>query len=187
MNSRFLNFKKYDQIVNETQEILKFYQCPEWCISCCTDHTLNFEKKEYKNIIKTLDKELVAIIKKNVQKADLLEFYKKIEVKEECPLLENNKCRIYDNKPECCKKFPFATVNGFDGYILSLNVCPLSIQIIKDLGDFYIENSPEDSMECMNTYNKVKDIKENQKGCFLLFDLGILSDFIEFLEKKIDK
>ena len=105
---------KYDWLVSRTQSILKHYSCPDSCnAKCCKYSEISITKKEYKEILKTIDKESAHIIKSNTLNADGTEFYIMLPLSDACALLVESKCRIYNHRPEACRKFPF--------FILSVN------------------------------------------------------------------
>ena len=103
---------KYDWLVSATQSILKHYSCPDSCnAKCCKYSEISITKEEYKEILKIIDKESAELIKSNIINVDRTEFCKMFPSSGACVLLVESKCRIYNNRPEACRKFPFYSIS----------------------------------------------------------------------------
>ncbi len=177
-------YAKYDWLLERTQVILGYYNCPESCdASCCKKHCICFYRKEYENILKTIDKESANILKSNAVKSELEGCYKAINA-EQCPLLMNSKCRIYESRPEPCRKFPFETYPDTDaGFVLTLILCPMSINIIHDYAQWHKSVNSTSYSQFDTLYKQYKDISKNRDLCVQMHEHN-LDPFITFLEKK---
>lgn len=129
--------EKHAWLLSKTQGMLEHYSCPESCnASCCKTHIIDFHRNEYEKILKNVDKESRNLLKSKVVKSELNGCYKAIVG--QCPLLINSKCRIYDNRPEACRNFPFVVFPDAEtGFGLALLVCPMSVNIILDYAQWY--------------------------------------------------
>lgn len=175
--------EKYDWLVSKTQSILKQYTCPESCnASCCKTHIIDFRRKEYEKILKNVDKESARILKSNAVKSELEGCYKAIVG--HCPLLIDTKCRIYDNRPEACRNFPFVIFPDDDiGFGLTLLLCPMSVNIIQDYAQWYKSVNSTMYNQLNSLYEHYKNIDKNNDFCIEMKEHN-LDSFIEFLERK---
>lgn len=178
-------FAKYDQLLLKTQSVLRQYSCPESCnASCCKKNYLGLDREEYKKILKTVDKESANIIKSNSFRSDLFGYYKSISNYPVCPLLINSKCRIYEDRPESCRKFPFETYPDVEtGFVLMLSLCPLSINIIHDYAQWYKSRDLKKYNEFMEVYEEHQNMNTSSKS-FIQINEKDLDSFIAFLEKR---
>jgi len=177
--------KKYDWLISKTQSILKHYSCPESCnASCCKHHIIDFRRKEYEKILKNVDKESANILKSNAIKSELKGCYKAINAVEQCPLLVNSRCRIYENRPEACRSFPFVIYPDAEiGFGLTLLLCPMSVNIVKDYAQWYKAVNSIMYSQLTDLYEQYKNIDKNNDFCIEMKEQN-LDSFIEFLEKK---
>ena len=175
--------EKYDWLSSKTQSILKHYSCPESCnASCCKTHIIDFHRKEYEKILKNVDKESARILRSNVVKSELEGCYKAIVG--QCPLLINSKCRIYDNRPQACRNFPFVIYQDAEiGFGLTLLLCPMSVNIIQDYAQWYKSVNPAMYSQLSVVYEQYKNINKDDDFCIQMKEQN-LDSFIEFLGKK---
>lgn len=174
-------FEKYDWLITKTQSILEHYSCPELCnANCCKNYNINFTKKEYEKIFEKGSTEITDILKSNAVDSPRSEFYKMLPAAV-CPLLIDSKCRIYEYRPESCRKFPFATSQDTEsGHVLLLFLCPMSVNIIRDYAQWYNSvNSMDDQLK--NIYEQYKNIEGRRDG-YIILDENTLDLFIAFLE-----
>ncbi len=178
-------FEKYGWLISKTQSILKHYSCPESCnASCCKHHIIDLYRKEYEKILKNVDKESVNIFKSNAVKSELEGCYKAINAVGQCSLLINSKCRIYDNRPEACRTFPFVIFSDVEaGFGLTLLLCPMSVNIIRDYAQWYKSVNSTMYNQLNVVYEQHKDINKNNDFCVQMKEHN-LDSFIEFLERK---
>jgi uncharacterized protein len=179
-------YEKYDWLSLKTQSILKHYNCPESCnASCCKHHIIDFHRKEYEKILKNADKEIVNILKSNVIKSELEGCYKAINAIGQCPLLLiNSKCRIYVNRPEACRNFPFVIFPDMEaGFSLTLLLCPMSVKIIKDYSQWYKSVNSIMYSQLNAVYEQYRQIDKNNDFCVQMKEQN-LDYFIEFLESR---
>jgi Fe-S-cluster containining protein len=175
--------EKHDRLISKTQSILKHYICPESCnASCCKTHIIDFNRKEYERILKNVDKESAKILKSNVIKSELEGCYKAIVG--QCPLLINSKCRIYDNRPEACRNFPFVIFQDEEtGFGLTLLLCPMSVNIVRDYAQWYKSVNSTMYNQLNSLYEQHKNIDKDNDFCIEIKENN-LDSFIEFLERK---
>ena len=167
---------KYDWLVSATQSILKHYSCPDSCnAKCCKYSEISITKEECKEILKAVDKESADVIKSNTVNVDRTEFCKMLPSSGACVLLVGSKCRIYINRPEACRKFPFFIVSVNRSYFLGLQLCPLSINIIRDYALWYQSIDTNEACMLMKFYEQHRDL-----------DCIIHDDYIEVNEKNVN-
>jgi Fe-S-cluster containining protein len=177
--------EKHDWLVSKTQSILKHYSCPESCnANCCKTHIIDFHRKEYEKILRNIDKESANILKSNAVKSELEGCYKAINAVGQCPLLINSKCRIYDNRPEACRIFPFVIFRDEEaGFGLTLLLCPMSVNIIQDYVQWYKPVNSTMYGRLNALYEQYKNIDKNNDFSIQMKEQN-LDSFIEFLERK---
>jgi Fe-S-cluster containining protein len=177
-------FEKYDWLISKTQSILKHYSCPESCnASCCKHHIVDFHRKEYEKILKNVDRKSAGILKSNAVKSELERCYKAINAVDQCPLLINSKCRIYDNRPEACRTFPFVIFQDSDaGFGLTLLLCPMSVNITHDYAQWYKPINSTMYSQLNSMYEQYKNIDKNNDFCIQIKEQN-LDSFIEFLKE----
>ena len=175
---------KYDWLVSRTQSILKHYSCPDSCnAKCCRYSEITINKKEYKEILKTIDRESADLIKSNTLNADRTEFHKMLPLSGACVLLVESKCRIYINRPEACRKFPFFMVSVNRSFFLGLQLCPMSIDIIRDYALWYQSKDSKEAFMLTNVYEQYRDLKYNIRDDYVEINEKNLNSFISFLEE----
>ena len=184
--------KRYDSLVTKSESILEHYTCPETCdAKCCKYSPINFNNREYHEIVRKVDKDSAAILKSRSVFAPIKSgFYKQFPTCV-CPLLKESKCSIYKNRPETCEKFPFEIVqNSATGSNLQLRICPLSMIIIRD----YIQwlNLSTDH-ETANLFTEVYEEHKNIDAVsinvitFDEHDIDSFDSFVSWLEKNTEK
>ena len=175
---------KYDWLVSRTQSILKRYSCLDSCnAKCCKYSELSLTKEEYKEIIQIIDTESADIIKSNIINTDRTEFYKMLPLSGACGLLIESKCRIYNDRPEACKKFPFFIVSVNRSYFLGLQLCPMSINIIRDYALWYQSKDTDEACMLMNVYEQYRDLDYIIQDDYVEINEKNLNSFISFLEE----
>jgi uncharacterized protein len=177
--------EKHDWLISKTQSILEHYSCPESCnASCCKNHIIDFKRKEYEKILKNIDKESANILKSNAVKSELEGCYKAINAIGQCPFLINSKCRIYDNRSEACRNFPFVIFEDAEtGFGLTLLMCPLSVDIVQDYALWYKSVNLTMHGRLNDVYEQYRNIDKNNDFCIQMKEQN-LDSFIEFLERK---
>jgi Fe-S-cluster containining protein len=163
-------------LVSATQRILKLYSCPDSCnAKCCKYSEISITKEECKEILKDVDKESADVIISNTVNVDRTEFWKMLPSSGACVLLIESKCRIYNERPEACRKFPFFIVSVNRSYFIGLQLCPLSIKIIRDYALWYQPIDTNEACMLMNFYEQHKDL-----------DCIIHDDYVEVNEKNLN-
>jgi uncharacterized protein len=175
---------KYDWLVLATHSILKHYSCPDLCnAKCCKCSEICIIKEECKEILKTVDIESAELIKSNTVDVDRTELCKLIPSSGACVLLVESKCRIYNNRPEACRKFPFFIVSVNISYFLGLQLCPLSINIIRDYALWYQSMDTNEACMLKNFYEQHKDLDYIIHDDYVEINEKNLHSFISFLEE----
>jgi Fe-S-cluster containining protein len=172
-------FDKYDWLVMNSQIIKNHYQCPATCHAmCCKYSPIDFNIKEYYQILKNVDNESAHII----ESKSALTLYGFSLPAGVCPLLKESKCRIYENRPEACRKFPFETMRSTNGFYLQLRICPLSIEIIHDFAQFLHSTNNNLAKSVDKLYKRHKNINNISVNVIILSD-NVLEPFISWLDK----
>jgi Fe-S-cluster containining protein len=175
---------KYDWLVSATQSILKHYSCPDSCnAKCCKYSEISINKEEYKEILKVIDKESAELINSNTVNVYRTEFCKMFPSSGACVLLVESKCRIYNNRPEACRKFPFFIVSVNRSYFLGLQLCPLSINIIRDYALWYQSIDTNEACMLMKFYEQYRDLDCIIHDDYVEVNEKNLNSFISFLEE----
>jgi len=177
---------KYEWLVSATQCILKHYSCPESCnAKCCKYSEISITNEECKEILKTIDEESAELIISNMVNVDRTEFCKMYPSSGACVLLVKSKCRIYNNRPQACRKFPFFIVSINRSYFLGLQLCPLSINIIRDYATWYQSVDSNEAKMLTNFYEKYRDLDYIIHDDYVEFNEKNLNSFISFLEENV--
>lgn len=176
---------EYNMLITKIQKILAYYTCPDTCTAkCCNYSPINLDNREYHNIIRKVDKESAEIIKsKSVYAPIKSGFFKRLP--SSCPLLVGLKCRIYENRPEICRNFPFETTTSLD-YFLQLRICPLSMIIIHDYVEFLnLSNENEKANLFTEIYEKHKSTDIVSINVIKLDkeDINLFDSFTSFIIK----
>jgi uncharacterized protein len=175
---------KYDWLVSGTQSILRHYSCPDSCnAKCCKYSEISITKEEYKEILKTIDKESAELIKSKTINVSKTEFCKMFPSSGVCVLLVESKCRIYSNRPEACRKFPFFIISVNRSYFLGLQLCPLSINIIRDYALWYQPMDTNEACMLTNFYEQHRDLDYIIQDDYIEINEKNLNSFISFLEE----
>lgn len=102
------------------------------CGWCCRNMNIEIKKGEYlKLLILRIPESLFE------EKKDFKGVYN-FKTKP-CPLLKNNKCSIYEHRPNSCQSFPLTIEDGKLG-INKLITCPYSLELIKKKVYIYLNN-----------------------------------------------
>lgn len=117
------------------EQILSYYECPESCKAvCCKPCIVTFTKKEYTKALENNNYQNVLITQtKRVHKKDRCCELKSLQPfrqfdHEICPVLNENKCGIYLQRPWLCRTYPFsAQAEGW-----SLILCQLGVEVFLD-------------------------------------------------------
>jgi Fe-S-cluster containining protein len=176
---------KYNWLVSATQSILKHYSCPDSCnAKCCKYSEISINKEECKEILKVIDKESVELMKSNTVNVDRTEFCKMLPSSGSCVLLVESKCRIYNNRPEACRKFPFFIVSVNRSYFLGLQLCPLSINIIRDYALWYQSIDINEASMLTNFYEQHRGLDSIIQDDYVEINEKNLNSFISFLDER---
>ena len=101
--------------------------CPK---NCCGDFMLTDNLISFWNINERLipltDEDYIVFVEKNLSDHLVKEldggWYIKTDKRGRCPLLEKNKCSIYESRPQCCRGYPFF-FNKYNGLCVH-DSCP---------------------------------------------------------------
>lgn len=100
-----------------------------------------------------------------------------------CALLVESKCRIYNNRPEACRKFPFFMVSVNTSYFLGLQLCPMSINIIRDYASWYQSKDTNEACMLTSVYEQYRDLDSSIRDDYVEINEKNLNSFISFLEE----
>ncbi|MFW6006930.1 MAG: YkgJ family cysteine cluster protein [Halanaerobiales bacterium] len=128
------NHKKVDEIVHKlNQKYMTEYDCRK-CGNCCKKLTITLTDEEIKDISEYLNISCEKMKEKYIErKTD----YGYILQSRSCPFLKNNKCSIYEYRPEVCRSFPNLHKKNINHRLLSIiensSLCPIIYNILEDL------------------------------------------------------
>lgn len=177
--------------INYIENILSFYECPDFCKGrCCKISKIPFGKEEYDKMLTCEDEKTRAkIINHTIEvkniKARLLSegVSKKIAAKVEkenkgksfefdsivCPLLDNGKCKIHDLSPNTCKHYPFRLDLSLNVGDVRIMLCFLGEAVYFDFFLMYIDiyakkYNRESEKYIVSDLINIKRILEEAKG-----------------------
>lgn len=135
-------FKKTMRIEDSVvllKEILKFYSCPVECeAKCCKVYDIPLSVLDKKRISKISRVHKKIIENEVIEKSETfngIEVRKKVFKKMPCPFLNNDKCKIYQQRPVTCAVYPFhAYENDQDNLVI--DPCMLGRDLMFDLVRF---------------------------------------------------
>lgn len=171
---------KYDELFEKTQEILKYYSCHN-CTACCKGQILSLEMNEYNKILRMSDKITKNLIQTKSARIDIGIY--ELPLDPECPLLLNNKCKIYNNRPDACKRYPFEFYPLGQEIEIHLVICPMSVNILYDFVNYFTNIDRNYAKGYMEYYEKLKNIKENYNEIRLKIWANRLDGFIKYLKE----
>lgn len=106
------------------------------CANCCGKLTPAFSLEEIKNIADHLEITVEEFQEKYVEREMAEGFILKGE---KCPFLENNKCLIYDHRPEPCRTYPHLHEDNINHRLLEVidnaYICPIVYNVLEELKD----------------------------------------------------
>jgi uncharacterized protein len=134
------NQKKVDSVAHEAHDaVFKQIDCTR-CANCCKTMPPSLSKKDVKRIADFLDKKPEEIIE-NYLKPDENEPHSWEMNGLPCPFLVDDKCSIYEARPEACRSFPHTHKPHLTSrtYGLATNavVCPAVYHIIVRLENVF--------------------------------------------------
>lgn len=104
-------------------EIVSFFECHQ-CTVCCKKSSPNLLSDEYKNFHKNRPKDEIYWKDDN-----------RVQIKgNPCPFLDNDCCKIHDNKPRLCRIFPFIASQNSD--CVFIYDCKLGREILEEYFKF---------------------------------------------------
>lgn len=125
------------------------------------------------------------IVKANVVKSPVPWYHKAIYARFNCPLLIDSKCRIYDLRPVPCRKFPFETQpDEKTGFVLTLMLCPMSVNIIRDYAKWHEPINLGMSQKLAELYEQYKNIDTNDTEARIQMNENNLDSFITYLKSE---
>ena len=143
-NREFINYLKkcdhykVDKIVHQlSQKYLKQYDCTN-CGNCCKKLTPSLTHTDITKIASYLKITYEKFIKNYVEKEIPGGFILKGR---DCPFIENNKCSIYEYRPEICRSFPHLNKDNINNRLLTIidnsSICPIIYEVIEDLKNIF--------------------------------------------------
>jgi len=150
--------KEQQKVVPLALEILEYFKC-EGCASCC--------------------KIPVGLTNSDITRLYKLEgdtFFDKLEdrvvpnyLKSPCPYLEDNNCKVYNDRPLLCRLYPFSMAYVFP----SIRLCPLGMKILEE----YKKIVPVHATR-KKKIDKAKGRRSEEKSLALLQDITDTSEEI---------
>lgn len=148
MNKNFDIFKVIDSRV-------KNYNCSLDCNGmCCKVRPVDFSQDEYSKMLSQVDSQSKEILLTQTEDDDPVlkikslnipiekfprEFAEQMSKKKArqfktaiCPMLENDKCRIYEFRPGTCRYYPFNYDNLYSDGVIKIEPCLMGLDIIFD-------------------------------------------------------
>lgn len=111
------------------------------CGFCCTDEALDIKEPDANRISRNL-------------KIDKVTFYEKytyyneetqhISMKMPCPFYRENRCSIYEIRPEMCRNYPVFITENFRVRIVEIEGCALATHFKEAFFEYLKVNNPED-------------------------------------------
>jgi Fe-S-cluster containining protein len=133
---------KVDEIVHKlNEEYLTEDYCMD-CANCCKKLKPSLSQEEITEIANHLDISYEEFKEAYIERA-MPEGY--ILKGDECPFLENNKCSIYDYRPEVCRAFPYLHKKDINNRLINIMdnsyTCPIVYEVLEDLKDMLWEKN----------------------------------------------
>jgi Fe-S-cluster containining protein len=119
--------------VNETQEVFKNTDCLT-CANCCKNYSPIIEPEEIPMLCKAIGIESSQFFQDYVEMDEDGDFVFKSQP---CPLLnlDDNKCSIYENRPQACREYPHTNMkemkNHLDLLEKNIEICPAAEEIVR--------------------------------------------------------
>lgn len=133
----FLKSKDYDKIDTIVHKLYKTISeqidCTK-CGNCCKEQSLTIIDKEIERLSKHLK---ISIIEFEKQFIAIDDEGDKIFAHTPCKFLKDNKCEIYDLRPDTCKSYPHLHKKEFItrlfGVIKNYSICPIVYYVYEEL------------------------------------------------------
>jgi len=142
LKSGKLDNKRFLKIVREVEEKI---DCTE-CGNCCKVLKIPVNEEDIKRISNSLKISSEEFITKYVEENSKGKKF----LHKPCNFLENNKCTIYEVRPEECKKYPNLdkdiTIRTI-GFLSNAEMCPIVFNVLENSKDEFCEDIYEDKME----------------------------------------
>jgi uncharacterized protein len=128
-----LSDEKLDAIVREeTDRVWAQIDCTT-CANCCKTMQVVVDDKDIKRLADRLGMTTRAFSKKHVKIEDV-PFRSKVISTQPCPFLgEDNRCTVYEDRPQACRDFPFLHKDRFRSrsitMVSNLEVCPIVFNV----------------------------------------------------------
>jgi Fe-S-cluster containining protein len=141
--------KKIDAIVHRLNNLVSSRVDCRACANCCSEVKPLLKEKDIVNIAAALNMTANAFKKQYLVNAEETGRYHFNTVP--CPFLENNRCTIYNSRPDDCRSYPHLHKNNFLSrsmtFVQNCSVCPIvfnvyehlksEIQAMDESDDFY--------------------------------------------------
>jgi uncharacterized protein len=120
--------EKYTQAIDCTQ-----------CGNCCKKYMISIDKNDIEKLARGLHITVDACKEKYVEGSDESDTYLMNAIP--CKLLKDNKCTVYEHRPETCAEFPHVDKPGFTSRLFQMidayGVCPIVYHVMEDLKKEY--------------------------------------------------
>jgi Fe-S-cluster containining protein len=132
-----INNQVLQDLINNT--IHGFSDC-SLCNLCCIDGILHLDESDIKKISKHL----------KISPKSLVEHYTnynlktgEIKINMPCSFLKNNKCIIYQVRPEICRDYPVFVQNNDIVYVYGIETCAIATIFLDAYADFLAKYYPD--------------------------------------------
>ena len=127
--------RKIDSIVRRLNSQVSARVDCQSCANCCSKVKSLLKEKDIVNIAAALNITVNAFKKQYLVKAEETGRYHFNAVP--CPFLENNRCTIYDSRPDDCRSYPHLHKSNFLSrsmtFVHNCSVCPIVFNVYEQL------------------------------------------------------
>jgi Fe-S-cluster containining protein len=139
-----LSIEELDAIVHRHYEtVSKQIDCCE-CGNCCREVLPSLSQTDIQRLASTLNLSVDAAISTYLKPSEKNTFTFK---KRPCPFLSDNKCTVYESRPDDCRSYPHLQKNEFVfrliGVVSNCSVCPIVFHVFERLKDELWHTSDE--------------------------------------------
>ncbi|MBL7789106.1 MAG: YkgJ family cysteine cluster protein [Chitinophagales bacterium] len=124
--------EKLDLVFSSTHDIVfKNYDCLS-CANCCRNYSPIIELEEIVDLSFAIGVSTSALFQNYVEMDEDGDFVFKSQP---CPMLnlEDNKCRIYKDRPRACREYPHTNMKGIKNHLglleKNIEICPAAEEI----------------------------------------------------------
>lgn len=127
------SLEKLDVSFSHTHEdVFRDIDCLS-CANCCRNHSPIIEPEEIQNLSKSIGVSTIKLFEKYVEMDEDGDF---VFQSQPCPMLnlEDNRCKIYDQRPRACREYPHTNMKGIKNHLdlleKNIEICPAAEEIV---------------------------------------------------------